>query len=196
MQTSTVEKPAALTRAAEIRELAKEAKRFHSEAEEASRQVDLASAHALEKAWQCGKRLNQIKALVGHGNWIPWLENNLPMISERSAQLYMSIDRDNAKAQRVADLQCDSVRKHAMRFVPDKPQPNKGKDVKFGRLVSFLNIVNEYNRLRYRHVNDLQRVDFEEALQETSELYAFLRWLHGDSAHNPWAEAKLSPPRR
>jgi hypothetical protein len=38
----------------------------------------------------------------------------------------------------------------------------------------------EYARLKQRHVEGLQAVDFEEAREETGELYCFLRWLHGE----------------
>jgi hypothetical protein len=195
MQTSATEKQLIVSRTAELRQLTKEAKQFFAEAEKQRASVEAGVASALDKAWQCGKRLNAIKAIVGHGNWLPWLENHWPELPERTAQLYMKIDRDNPNTQRVADLEFDTVRKYALGFVPEKEEPNKGRDVKFPRLVSMLNIANEYNRLKYRHVNGLQSVDFKEAREETGELYLFLRWLHGDSKLNPWEENR-TPPRR
>jgi hypothetical protein len=105
----------------------------------------------------------------------------------------MKIDTDNAhlrdlppNRQRVANLKFDTIRKYAHGFIPEKGQPNKEGDIKFPRLVSFLNITNEYNRLKYRHVNGLEGVNFPEARDETVELYQFLRWLHGDDPRNPW----------
>jgi len=146
-----------------------------------------------------------MKALIPRGDWITWLELNFcgPVkVSLRTAQLYMKIDSDNAglrdqaKAQRVAptqsDLQLlrklklDTIRKYADSFIPEKPDPNKGGDIKFPPHYSFLNIINEYNRLRYRHVCGLHEVNFEDVRKEAKELYQFLRWVNGDSEQNPW----------
>ena len=192
MQTSTTQKQLVANRAGEIRQLAEDAKQFHAEAEEARAAAEYHVTTAIEKAWQCGKRLNAIKAIVGHGNWLPWLRNNWPELTVRTAQSYMKIDHDNPNALHVAHLKFDSIRKYRLALVPEKTQPNKEGDIKFARLVSFLNIANEYNRLKYRHVNDLQEVDFQEAKEETVELYQFLRWLHGDADRNPWQAARLS----
>jgi Protein of unknown function (DUF3102) len=154
MQESTNEKQLSVNRACEIRQLADEAKQFHAEAQEACAAVEHHVTTAIEKAWQCGKRLNAIKALVGHGNWLPWLRSNWPELTVRTAQSYMRIDHDNPNALHVAHLRLDSIRKYRLSLVPEKPQPNVEGDMKFPRLVSFLNIVNEYERLKYRHVTD------------------------------------------
>lgn len=105
----------------------------------------------------------------------------------------MKIDHDNPNALHVAHLKFDSVRKYRLSLVPEKPQPNREGDIKFRRFVSFLNIVNEYHRLKNRHIDGLEGVDFQEAKAETVELYQFLRWLHGDDPSNPW---KASHSRR
>jgi hypothetical protein len=123
----------------------------------------------------------------------------------------MKIDSDNAdlreeaKTQRVAPreadfqlltkLKFDTIRKYAFSFIPEKHDPYKGKDIKFDRLCSFLSIVNEYNRLKYRHVCGLQAVDFAETREEAVELYQFLQWLYGDSASNPWDSAAYGRSR-
>lgn len=189
MQESTNEKQLSVNRAREIRQLAKEAKQFHAEAQEARAAAEHHVTTAIEKAWQCGKRLNAIKAIVGHGNWLPWLRSNWPELTVRTAQSYMKIDHDNPNALHVAHLKLDSIRKYRLSLVPEKPQPNREGDIKFPRLVSFLNIANEYSRLKYRHINGLEGVDFEEAKEETKELYQFLRWLHNDASHNPWEDS-------
>ena len=186
MQESTNEKQLVASRVGKIRQLAEEAKQFHGEAQEARTVAERHVTTAIEKAWQCGKCLNAIKGLVGHGNWLPWLRNNWPELTVRTAQSYMKIDHDNPNALHVAHLRFDSVRKYRLSLVPEKPQPSHEGNIKFSRLVSFLNIVNEYNRLKNRHVNGLEGVDFEEAREETVELYQFLRWLHRDDPRNPW----------
>jgi Protein of unknown function (DUF3102) len=190
MQERTDEKQLSVNRASEIRQLAEEAKQFHAEAEEARATAEHQVTTAIEKAWQCGKRLNAIKAIVGHGNWLPWLRSKWPELTVRTAQSYMKIDHDNPNALHVAHLKLDSIRKYRLSLVPEKPQPNIEGDIKFPRLVSFLNIVNEYNRLKNRHVDGLEGVDFDEAKAETLELYQFLRWLHNDTMDNPWEDSR------
>jgi DUF3102 family protein len=185
MQDS-IEKQLIANRAAEILQLAEEAKQLHAEAEEARAAAERNVTTAIEKAWNCGKRLNAIKAIVGHGNWLAWLTSNWPELKVRTAQSYMKIDHDNPNALHVADLKFDSIRNYRLSLVPEKPQPNTDGDIKFARFISFLNIANEYNRLKQRHIDGLGDVDFEEAKEETVELYQFLRWLHGDVSRNPW----------
>jgi hypothetical protein len=154
MQTSTTEQ-SSLSRTTEIRKLSKEAKQFYAEAEKARGLVEDGAMTALEKAWQCGKRLNAIKTIIGHGNWETWRESQLPELDDRTAHRYMKVARDNPKASRVTDLKFDSIRKHCLTFVPDKSEPNKHRDISFPRSVSLGNIVNEYNRLKYRHQQGL-----------------------------------------
>jgi hypothetical protein len=195
MQKDTKEKSLAV-RKAELENLLTEAVEHHNYVEAARSAVANAQQLALFHAWQAGIRLNNMKKLVGHGNWQSWCEINFckPFgVSDRTARLCMKIDTDNAhlrnrppNRQRVADLKFDTIRKHAYGFIPEKAQPNKEGDIKFPRLVSFGNIINEYNRLRYRHINGLEGVDFELAKKDTVELYQFLRWLHGDTLRNPW----------
>jgi hypothetical protein len=188
MQTSATQKQLALTKTADLRQLTKEAKQFYAEAESARSIVENGAMTALENAWQCGKRLNAIKAIIGHGNWLTWLENHWPELTERTSQLYMKIDNVNPKARRVSDLEFDTIRKHRLTFVPDKEQPNKHRDVKLERLATLGNLVNEYERLKYRHQQGLQRLNFEKVRKETVDLYQFLQWLHGDRDRNPWDE--------
>jgi hypothetical protein len=195
MQENVNEKALAI-RKTELTNLLTEAVEHHHHAEAARAAVANAQQLALFHAWQAGIRLNDMKRLVGHGHWQNWCEANFckPFgISDRTARLYMKIDTDNphlrglpANRQRVADLKFDTIRKYAYSLIPEKAQPSHEGNIKFERLVSFLNIVNEYNRLKTRHVDGLEEVDFEEARDETVGLYKFLRWLHGDDPHNPW----------
>jgi hypothetical protein len=127
-----------------------------------------------------------MKKIVGHRNWLPYVKTHLPEISERTAQRYMKIDRDNPNATSVTDLKFDSIRKHCLSLAPAKKQVQYPGNLKFPRLAHFINIVNEYNRLKNRHISGLEDVDFDEARAETADLYRFLRWLHGDDSLNPW----------
>ena len=202
MQENVNEKPLAVRRT-ELKNLLNEAVEHHNRVEAARAAVANAQQLALFHAWQAGIRLNNMKRLVGHGNWQNWCETNFchPRgISYQTAVLYMEIDKENAELRNVdANIQCvrdlkfDTIRKYAYGFIPEKAQPNKEGAIKFPRLVSVGNIVNEYNRLKYRHVNGLEGIDFQLAKKDTVELYQFLRWLHGDTSRNPW---EAEHPRR
>jgi hypothetical protein len=50
----------------------------------------LAAQTALRDAAECGRLLIEAKALVGHGNWLPWLEQNTT-VSARQSQKYMRV---------------------------------------------------------------------------------------------------------
>jgi len=159
------------------------------------------------RAWEFGRYLSSAKEQIGHGNFETWRKNSFPKLKDGKAQRCQELFRNNSKASElrlltddtldrwIRSLHLDSVRKYRLGYVPDKHQPNKGKDVKLPRLHSFLNIVNEYERLKYRHTNGLQEVDLKEAREETGELCAFLNWLHGNSKDNPWEKGRI-PPRR
>ena len=63
----------------------------------------------LEHALKAGTLLLEAKVGLPHGEWLPWLGQNCPDISERTAQNYMRLARqlpklEPEKAQRVADL--------------------------------------------------------------------------------------------
>jgi hypothetical protein len=188
-----------------IVDLLKETIEHHDHCETARSATLTAQQTALWHAWQAGIRLSEMKALIRRGEWLDWLELKFckPLkISVRTAQVYMKIDSDNAdlrekaKTQRVAPTQADyqlltklkmdTIRKYAFGFIPKKHKPNKDEDIKFDRLYSFLNIVNEYERVKYRHICGLQAIDIVETREETGELYQFLRWLHGDAPRSPW----------
>lgn len=62
----------------------------------------------LEHALKAGALLLEAKAGLPHGEWLPWLGNNCPGISERSAQRYMRFTQNRgeleSKTATVADL--------------------------------------------------------------------------------------------
>jgi len=61
----------------------------------------------VEHAIRAGAALQEAKAHVKHGEWLPWLEANFAA-SERTAQTYMSV---SANPQHAADLGEPSIRK-------------------------------------------------------------------------------------
>ena len=63
----------------------------------------------LDHAVACGKLLIRAKNSLPHGQWLPWLEEHCPDISERLAQRYMRVARDMPRIDttnptRVSDL--------------------------------------------------------------------------------------------
>jgi hypothetical protein len=184
----------------------------HNAAETTCELVRSDQRRALWFAAVSGHYLLKCKRLVPVGDWLDWVQLNFCAPSDcsmRSASRYMLIATVNSKplsvldSPRVAngapDLEIlsqfkeDTIRKHAIGFVPEKTQPQHKGNKKFSRSANCLNIANEYKRIKQRHQYGLQRVDFEEARQELRELYTWLQWLYGDAQANPWNE---SPPTR
>lgn len=52
---------------------------------------------------EIGKRLNEAKAQLSHGEWLPWLRGKVK-ISERSAQDFMRLAKEYSKSAEIADL--------------------------------------------------------------------------------------------
>lgn len=52
---------------------------------------------------EIGKRLNEAKAQLSHGEWLPWLRERVDL-SERSAQNFMRLAREYSKNAEIADL--------------------------------------------------------------------------------------------
>jgi len=215
MEVISTQKQLTLRKKSETKQLLTEAIDHHKHCEAACSAVLRTQQVALWHAWQVGIRLNHMKALIHRGDWLDWLDINFckPLkVSIRTAQVYMKIDTENAelreeaKTQRVAPaeadfqlltrLKSDTIRKYAFGFVPKKHEPNKDRDIRFGRLYSFLNIINEYNRVKHRHVMGLQAVDFVELREEAVEIYQFLQWVYGDSECNPWDSSAFDDRRK
>jgi len=181
----------------ELKRLGKEIIFHHERFSAAGRSVITMMQTGLWHRWHAGIRLNQTKSILGQGDWLLWVKTNLPF-DERTARRYMEIDNRNpdlrnrtAKSDGEPDLELlaklseDIVRKHASGFVPEKAQPEHKGNVKFGRLASFENIINEFSRLEQRHTDGLQLMDFDAIREISRKLYYFLRWVHHDSDDNP-----------
>jgi Protein of unknown function (DUF3102) len=57
----------------------------------------------LERAIAAGKLLLEAKALVKHGEWLPWLESHC-QIPERTVQHYMRLAKHEDEIRKSADL--------------------------------------------------------------------------------------------
>jgi len=63
-----------------------------------------AAKTAIQHAINAGALLNEAKARVKHGEWLPWLQENCEL-SERTARNYMRLaNLPESKRQRVADM--------------------------------------------------------------------------------------------
>jgi Protein of unknown function (DUF3102) len=73
-------------------------------ASEIRQDIEAADKHwqsAVHHAIRAGEGLIEAKATLRHGQWLPWLEENFPGFSARSAQNYMRLARNR---NAVADL--------------------------------------------------------------------------------------------
>jgi len=61
---------------------------------------------SLQKAMRIGELLTEQKASLKHGEFMPWLKQHLPFISDRTARRWMSLynHRDRLKMDNVSDL--------------------------------------------------------------------------------------------
>jgi DNA N-6-adenine-methyltransferase (Dam)/Protein of unknown function (DUF3102) len=108
--------PTALTsikaQRAALSKLAREIDHHHQHAQHAVQS-------AFEHARQAGERLAEAKAMLGHGQWLPWLRANCGL-SARTAQSYMQLAKGLPNTQTSAHL--TSVSK-ALELVRAKPDP-------------------------------------------------------------------------
>jgi hypothetical protein len=58
----------------------------------------------VEKAIDVGRLLAEVKALLHHGEWLPWIEANCEF-SERTAQVYMRVFANRETRSTAADFQ-------------------------------------------------------------------------------------------
>lgn len=61
----------------------------------------------IDKAVQIGKLLSQKKKKVKHGEWIPWVKDNL-VFNERQAQKYMQLYEKRTLIKKISNTNCNS----------------------------------------------------------------------------------------
>lgn len=175
MQKCTTELKATL-----IAEL-KEAKQLHAEAEAARSLIAKADRTELERAWQCGKKLNHLKSQLPHGQWEPWIKSHWPKLKKTTRTIYMQIDRDNPNVQRAEHLKCDSIRKYLIAKVPKKKHPKESGDKSISKPEHHSTVVNELARLFQRIDAGQQSVDEDELRRDFRPAYERLQKLYGDA---------------
>jgi hypothetical protein len=73
------------------------------------RAAGAATREVIRHAIEAGRRLAEAKALLPHGQWLPWLRANVPGISARTAQRYLAAahhagENDTVSLFRLRDL--------------------------------------------------------------------------------------------
>ncbi len=91
--------------------LAAEIRKAHADVQDAAKT-------AAERAIEAGNALIEAKALVKHGEWLPWLREHCAL-PERTAQVYMKIAGLGLKSATVAVLGLNAAAKTIMLQYPD-----------------------------------------------------------------------------
>src|SRR5262245_15933680 len=115
-------------KALELADLAKKAKEAHVIVANAPKIV-------LQHAIAAGAALNEAKSKVGHGNWLKWLEDNCPEISDRTAERYMKLANGRAQLEQklqdqvIFDIMSNMTINEALRLLEEEQseQPEAGQ---------------------------------------------------------------------
>lgn len=167
-----------------LKELTSEASRLVIELDQIGSDLERTLTDAMDKAWRLGRALCGIKNLVGHGNWLVWLEANLP-ISQRHAQRHMELAASNPDAQSVADLSQESVRKFRLGYVPEKEHHALEGDKTLPRVCHHLTLLNDWRRWQRRVEIGQAAVDQDEAKRDLAPLARWICELYGIKAEIP-----------
>jgi hypothetical protein len=107
---------------------------LHHNVETANRLSQTRGREAIAAAIKAGQYLAEVKEQVGHGNWLPWLEQNCKGISDTTAQRYMKL-ANNSHVNYLKE--CTSLRQayictgaikptHIDKNPEDEPEPAQG----------------------------------------------------------------------
>lgn len=102
---------------------------------------------------EIGKRLNEAKAQLSHGEWLPWLREKVD-ISERSATNFMRLSREYSKSAEIADL--GATKALALLALPDSER------------VGFAAEKHEVNGVE-KSVADMTAEELKQAIRERDE---------------------------
>lgn len=133
---------------------------------------------ALGRAWILGLRLLRMKEKLGHGNWLRWVEANLP-IKERRVRHYLELAEDNRTARSWKHLDPDSVRKFRLGYVPDKQRTELEDDKNVGSAVHHVTLVNDFRKLMRRVNTNQLTIDQPKARQDLWPVFEWLTTLYG-----------------
>jgi hypothetical protein len=175
--------PQLTVRKHEVSSLLSAAFEFHERAECFRMAAVDSMRSSLFNAWQCGIRLNKLKALVGrHGHWQDWLESNFCKphgVTYQTASLYMKIDKAhphlrmprNPKSSRVVLLNFGTIREFKFSFVPKRPLDGKQKSPRLPHIM----VVNEWSRWKRRRDVGLIKPNPTEERRDFKAVFEWLR---------------------
>jgi len=140
-------------------------------------------------AFHLGTVLVEMKAKIGHGKWLFWLEGSWPQLGERNAQRCMKLVYDNPEAVRkfeskgikainFSDFTAESIRKFGFGYVPVKEKLQLEGDEGVNPHPHYLTFINQYSKWRRQtkigHAElpelDLMRRDFEPVVRDMIDL--------------------------
>jgi hypothetical protein len=122
-------------------------------------------AGLLEKAWQLGILLNELKEEIGHGKWLLWLEGNFKELGktaemrEKNAQRCMKFARENPNPRNSSvlvregfpiipssprEFDGESKRKFMWNYIPEKERPEFEGNRKLKPLAHYLSFINHF----------------------------------------------------
>ena len=81
---------------------------FYQVANEADKQSKIKGKEAIAAALQTGQLLNEVKPMIGHGNWEKWVNENCKGVSIRTAQKWMKLAARKTNDRSLFD-QCGSL---------------------------------------------------------------------------------------
>ncbi|GMO40945.1 DUF3102 domain-containing protein [Bradyrhizobium sp. TM233] len=145
--------------------LANDIRRAHAGVREAAK---VAASHAIA----AGTALLEAKALLKHGEWLPWLKAHAG-VSERTAQLYMKIVRLGLKSEMVADLGLQAAAKTVSVYRDPEYDPFHGaSDAEVHEWLAFRLFIGRFVRPDHadHHV---------EWLLQAKKTYPLADWLSG-----------------
>lgn len=123
-----------------------------------------------------GQRLNEAKAVLNHGEWLPWLTERVEF-SERSAQTFMKLAREWSNPQALADL--GSVKALTLLALPPEERDQ------------FMTETHEVDG-QEKTVVDMTSRELEKAIRERKEALAAAEAAKADAKHAEESRAKMA----
>lgn len=127
---------------------------------------------------EIGRRLMTAKEMVGHGNWLPYLQNRVGY-KERTAQIYMRIAQEfEANPQPVADLEPSKV--YLLLEAPEEDRPTLAEKAQEMSKRELEEAVREANRLRKEaeEAQEIARGAQREAIETGKRLEKATQRIH------------------
>lgn len=124
---------------------------------------------------EIGRRLNEAKAQLSHGEWLPWLREKVD-ISERSAQDFMRLAREYSESAEIADL--GAAKALALLGLPVS---ERSEFLAENHLVDGVE----------KSVSDMTAKELKRAIRERDEARAAAETARAEAAHAEESRAKM-----